>query len=222
MIDAKENELCNNVLDTQAYKMYTPELLAAWTSAFKETPPARVNLFGIVDVERYDPEVGILFIGRETNDWKDADFCEGKWFRQWLCRMTKCGGRDMDFTRNMWYNIGRWAMLLQNPDADLAQLAALKSEVLPAIGTIAFTNINKVRGKAQCGKKFWTLAKNPITGTVLQREIEILQPKIVVCCGTKWIFDQHVPDYPGKVVDMPHPGARKNKQEMLLRLKAQL
>lgn len=222
MIDAKENELCNNVLDTQVYKMYAPELLDVWAKAFDEKPPARVNLFGIVDVERYDPEVGILFVGRETNGWKDADFSNGNWFRQWLCRMTKCCGPNMDFTRNMWYNIGRWAMLLQNPDADIAQLAALKSEALPAIGSIAFTNINKVRGEAQSGKKFWKLAQDAVTGQVLRKEIAILQPKIVVCCGTKWIFDQHVPDYPGKVVDMPHPGARKNKQEMLLRLKAQL
>ena len=222
MIDAKENELRNSMLDSQVYKMYTPELLVAWAEAFGKKPPARVNLFGIVDAERYDPEVGILFIGRETNGWKNEDFSDGNWFRQWLCHMTQCCGRNMDFTRNMWYNIGRWVMLLREPQADIELLAALKSEALPAIGTIAFTNINKVRGKEQCGEEFWALAKNPTVGMVLRREIEILQPKIIVCCGTKWIFDQHMPDYPGKVIDMPHPGARKNKQKMLLRLREQI
>lgn len=66
------------------------------------------------------------------------------------------------------------------------------------------------------------MAKTSVVREVLQKEIEIINPKVIVCCGTGWVFDRCIQNYSGKVIYMPHPGARLNTKEMLVRLKKQI
>ena len=66
-----KNALINAKLKA-LYDEYTPAFLSAWSDAFEEAAPCRMNEFGIIDIRRYDPENGVLFIGRETNGWDDT------------------------------------------------------------------------------------------------------------------------------------------------------
>ena len=57
------------------------------------------------------------------------------------------GGDHISQHPNMWYNIGRWATLICGPSTSIDEIADMKASAISAIGMIAFTNINKVRGK---------------------------------------------------------------------------
>lgn len=221
MIDLKENELINIKLNT-LYKKFTPDFLEEWEKAFEKEAPPRINEFGVIDTEKYDADSGVLFIGKETNGW---DFSGGCLFRKWLEDITKDGFAKGSYVKKhpqIWYNVGRWSALMKYPDISVGELASLKGEVLPAIGNIAFTNINKVYGYKQSKDGYYRMASSGVAGEVLRQEIEIIKPKTVVCCGTGEIFLRHVKNYSGKVIFMPHPSARTNTEEMLAELKKQL
>ncbi len=216
MINKEINERINRELD-ELYKSCSAEFLAEWSCAFRDTAPDFLNNFGIVDEERYDSDNGILFIGKETNNFSHAHYRD--WL-VWLSRQTSIGGTDI--TPNMWYNAGRWACLAKYPERDVHDIAALKADALRFIGTIAFTNVNKVYGKNQSKEEYYRVALSDVAGKLLRREIEIIKPKTIVCCGTGDIFLRHVQGFGGKIIFMPHPGARKNTEAMLYRLKEQM
>ena len=223
MIDRDRNRKINAALST-LYEKYSAAYLTAYIKAFRdENPPERINEFGIIDEERYDADNGILFVAKETNDWDNKDFQNGYFFRKWMNSITKQGlsGHAKEFPL-MWYNIGRWVSLLDNPSQSIPSLAEEKSDAIKKIGTIAFTNINKVRGKEQAKNEYASLAYHDMSGMLLREELSIIQPKMIVCCGTYYEFAYHVRDFNGPVIAMPHSGARKNTITMLEQLRASL
>lgn len=224
MIDCKKNAQINAQLQA-LYEEYTADFLKEWSAAFQEKPPCRINEFGIIDEQRYDTHNGILFIGRETNDWSDKEYADGCLFRSWMGEITRnglAGHGHISLHPNMWYNVGRWTILLRSPSLKVEELAGMKPEAIHAIGTISFTNINKVRGKSRIGKEYYTLSHSAIVGEVLRREINIIRPKTIVLCGTEGPFHEHVQGFTGNVICMPHPGARKSTAAMLKELKRQM
>ena len=223
MIDRDRNRKINAALST-LYEKYSAAYLTAYIKAFRdENPPERINEFGIIDEERYDADNGILFVAKETNDWDNKDFQNGYFFRKWMNSITKQGlsGHAKEFPL-MWYNIGRWVSLLDNPSQSIPSLAEEKCDAIKKIGTIAFTNINKVRGKEQAKNEYASLAYHDMSGMLLREELSIIQPKMIVCCGTYYEFAYHVRDFNGPVIAMPHSGARKNTITMLEQLRASL
>lgn len=221
MIDAVYNRAINAKL-SKLYEEYRASCLAAYVEAFQDSnPPQRINEFGIVDEDRYDADRGVLFVAKETNGWCNEDYAAGVLFRAWLQDMTK-NGLSGHAKRHpiMWYNIGRWASFLDSPSQSMEELANKKTT--EKIGTLAFTNMNKVRGGSQSADSYWSLAYAPISGELLRKELEIIQPKVIVCCGTHREFLCHVPDFNGVVIHMPHPGARIRTKAMLEQLAAQL
>ena len=225
MIDQTENKRINSELQ-KVYKEQEEAFLDLWEASRKETDPKPrpfgVNVFGIIDPQRYDTDNGVLFIGKELNGWKDEDLREGCVFLTWMRDIAQTGVFPKGATPNMWYHIGRWAMLLSEPEAELSALASCKASALQQIGTIAFTNVNKVWGKNHVDKAFYKLAEDERALSLLRREIEILRPKTIVCCGTGWLVERVVPDYSGRLITMPHPGARKSTLGMLAQLREQL
>lgn len=224
MINAKDNALINARLRNE-YDATTENFLKLWSNAFDEKPPIRMNEFGIIDIHQYDTENGILFIGRETNGWDDEDYKNGCLFRDWMREISQDGldGRGhIKHHPNMWYNIGRWIMLLTEPGRPITSIANAKKEAIAAIGKIAFTNVNKVRGRNSSGKEYFQLATDPFVKELLKKEIEIINPKTIVCCGTaRPVFP--LPDnFSGEFYVMPHPGARKSKTDMLVDLNKQM
>ena len=216
MINKEANKRVNRELD-KLYKSCASEFLSEWSRAFTDTAPESINNFGIVDGEKYDADNGVLFIGKETNNFSHSQYRD--WLF-WLSRQSSLRGTNI--TPNMWYNVGRWAYLSKHPEKDVQNIAALKADALKFIGTIAFTNVNKVYGKSQSKEEYYRVATSDIAGSVLRQEIEIIKPKMIVCCGTGDIFLRHVPIFSGKIIFMPHPGARKNTEEMLRDLKNQI
>lgn len=223
MIDLDRNRKINAALSA-LYEEYCADYLTTYIQAFGDgNPPERINEFGIIDEERYDADNGILFVAKETNDWDNKDFQNGYFFRKWMNSITKQGlsGHAKEFPL-MWYNIGRWVSLLDNPSQNIPSLAEEKSDAIKKIGTIAFTNINKVRGKEQAKNEYASLAYHDMSGMLLREELSIIQPKMIVCCGTYYEFAYHVRDFNGPVIAMPHSGARKNTITMLEQLRASL
>lgn len=224
VINAKDNAVKNARL-AALYKKNTEEFLFAWSKAFMQPPPCRMNEFGIIDIHRYDADNGILFIGRETNGWSDEDYVDGCLFRRWMRDIAQNGLEGRGHIKrhpNMWYNIGRWAIFLKSPRQSIDDIIYVKDEAIRALGTIAFTNVNKIRGKSAIGKEYQKLIKTDIVKKLIQEEVAIIKPKVIVCCGT---WNQVAPllsEYDGKILDMPHPGARTSTRTMLQKLKEQL
>lgn len=222
-MDWDRNRKLNAALSA-LYEEYSAAYLTAYILAFGDVdPPERINEFGIIDEERYDADNGTLFIAKETNGWENENFQKGYFFREWMNSIAKRGlsGHAKKHPL-MWYNIGRWASLLDNPSQSIPALAEAKSEVIEKIGTVAFTNINKVRGKEQAKNEYASLAYHDMSGMLLREELSIIQPKMIVCCGTYYEFAYHVKDFNGPVIAMPHSGARKNTITMLEQLRASL
>ena len=217
MIDTAKNEEINRELRA-VYREHTAEFLWEYGRAFGQvdpTPPHRLNEFGIVDPAAYDTHRGRLFIAKETHGWSDADFAKGLLFRDWLSAIARQGlpqEEDSHVRRypRMWYDLGRWSLLLQDPAASLPQLASAKDKALAALGAIAYTNLNKVRGLAASRREYAQLAAAPVTGRVLRRELQLLRPRQVVLCGVKpEVFQRLAPEYEGRLLAMPHPASRR-------------
>lgn len=225
MIAPKTNKAINELLRKE-YKAATTELLAEWEKAFtSEIAPSRINEFGIIDEERYDADNGILFICRETNGWSNEDYESGCLFRGWMEDISRNGLEGRGHIKkhpNMWYNIGRWAALIQNPNTPVKEIASMKEAAIHAIGTIAFTNVNKVRGYNSSRGEYYQLAHSYNVGEIIKKEIEIIAPKIIVCCGTCRPVLKLIPKYEGKIIIMPHAGARKKTLDMLEDLYSQI
>lgn len=224
MVNLEKNKVINKMLATE-YASHKEALLDEWQRAFQEEPPCRINEFGIIDPERYDTDNGILFIGRETNGWDDEEFLSGCLFRGWMEEISKnglCGHGHIKKHPNMWYNIGRWIMLINDPSASLEEIAAEKENAIRAIGTIAFTNLNKIRGENASRGKYKQLIGYPTVEKILQKEVEIMAPKTIVCCGNARKVLSSLRDFEGKIIMMPHPGARMRTELMLQCLKDQL
>ncbi len=224
MIDINRNIQINAALSA-LYVKYSAPCLEAYRDAFSDpTPPCRINEFGIVDVSRYDADNGVLFLAKETNDWSNQEFEDGYYFREWMHRMSQEGvGWHEHIKRHptMWYNMGRWAMCLNDPNRDLSYIRSCANEAVLHLGTVAYTNVNKVRGYSSSGKEYWEMAMAPVSGELLRAELEVLKPKTVVCCGTHWLFCHHAPEFKGTVINMPHPGAYKSVLSMLESLREQ-
>lgn len=221
MVNATYNRDINARLSA-LYEEYRESYLAAYVEAFQDSdPPMRINEFGIVDEVCYNADKSILFVAKETNGWRNEDYAAGVLFRTWLQDMTR-HGLSGHARRHpiMWYNIGRWASFLDDPSQSIEKLAHEKT--VEKIGTVAFTNMNKVRGGSQSADSYWSLAHAAITGDLLKRELEIIQPKAIVCCGTYHEFQYHIPNFDGLVIRMPHPGARVHTEAMLKQLSSQL
>ena len=218
MIDVNKNQEINQKL-SEIYEKYSKAHIDAYVKAFNDTdPPCRMNEFGIIDIEKFDSDNAILFISKEKNGWSNEEFNNNIFFRNWLHNISKDGVAGKGHVQKhptMWYNIGRWAMFLNNPELDPEYIRWCKLEALNAIGTIAFTNINKVRGRNNSKNEYYTLAYTYNVGEILKEELAIIKPKIIVCCGTYDEFIYHAPEYKSIAIKMPHPTARKSCIKML-------
>lgn len=221
MINRIMNHQINDKL-SELYKRFTDRYLASYVEVFHDDdPPCRINEFGIIDEDRYDCDNGILIVAKETDGWSNEDYANGILFRGWMNDITHNGLHDHARRHPiMWYNMARWVSLIADPEQPLNELADLYP--IAEIGRVAYTNMNKVRGDTQSGLEYWQMATMDISGEILREEIAILQPKVIVCCGTYREFIHHIPNFDGVVIDMPHPGARKNKMDMLRTLASQL
>ena len=223
MINVAENKKKNCNLN-KLYEENTEKFLQAWNRHYDFKSPERINEFGIIDVENYDTDNGILFIAKETNGW---DYSKGKTFRSWvedMAKNNKVTGAIASKHPQIWYNLGRWAKFISNPKLDKSKLKEEKD--LSGLKSIAITNLNKAEGESVSGKAFWKLVEEDLVINILLQEIKIINPKTIVLCGIKKKYipqviqniDQNI-----KIIEMPHPSARNIKKlDMLVRLEKEM
>ena len=163
----------------------------------------------------------MLFVAKEPNgggdDWD---------FLKWLHAGARGGeliGRAKKYPTT-WYNIGRWASLIFNPKQDIKNLISQKSEALNEITKIAFTNVNKVKGGSSSKQSYNNLASSDIAVKVLSEEIKILEPHLIICCGTEYPVKEAISklDFHCPLIAMPHPADRTSKLYLIEKLKKQL
>lgn len=221
-MSAEKNKQINNAL-SQLYHENTEAFLSEWKKHYgNDGAPDRINEFGIVDPDTYDPENGILFIAKETNGW---DFSEGITFIPWLFGIARsCDFPESGIARKhpqVWYNIARWTKLILDPYTDQAALVKEKKKSLSSLKSIAFTNVSKVGGANSSRKAFWSLVEsmnneNSIVLEILKKEIEIISPKYIVLCGMKESYILKNIKTDAKILEMPHPSSRNVSKEMML------
>lgn len=230
MINIKLNKVINKKL-SELYIENTLEFLSVYKKSFDDIqPPDRINEFGIIDEKCYNTEKGILVIAKETHGWSNEDFERDLLFRDWLANISKnglMGNKHIEQHPTMWYNIGRWLLAINNPTVSAEYISELKHEIIPQLRTMAYTNINKVRGMGKSGTEYERVAYSDIAGIVLREEISIIKPKVIICCGTWRPFCHHLnydelENQGCKILCMPHPTCRRNNVEMLKDLRRQL
>lgn len=233
-IDLQKNLSVNTKLN-DLYNQKAQEHLALWAECFGEIPPNRINEFGIINPERYDSDNGILVVAKETNGWSNEAYEKGElfldWFRGLLHEVQTKGTFPASYADRSeckvkkhpttWYNIGRWVKLIQNPNADHSKLASETNSAFVALETVAFTNVNKVRGKNHSGSEYRKFSKQESVQELLQEEIRSINPQYILLCG---VHGELLGDSltSAKILSMPHPSARRSKIEMLGKLKEQL
>lgn len=239
MIKTEENIIINENLK-KLYKTHTKEYLRMWSNHFykKSGCQCRLNEFGIIDPEKFDAEKRILVIGKETRNW---DYSYEKTFREWLYYLSSPSadlkGKDGTKYPRMWYNIGKWAKLICNPELQIKDnfknLSNEKKDALEGLSYIAFTNINKVNGGSSSGESYRYLSEDSLAISLIIQEIELLKPNYIILCDKKFkekLFDKQYKDNTAlkkcienkRVYIMPHPAARKSNLKMLEELKSQL
>lgn len=227
MIDVNKNIETNKKLKS-LYKEYTVDFLEMWQKIYEEEAPCRINEFGIIDPEKYDSDNGILIICRETNGWNNQDFANNCLFLDWIRNITINGLSSEKGTvkkhPKIWYNIGRMAEIING--ITIEEALKHKSEALKAVGTVAYTNINKVRGKEKSGKAYWSLFNEKLTTELLIKEIEIIKPKYIILCDKYYdklsATNTDIECSPtlleclqnNRLIIMPHPSSRMNLEKM--------
>ena len=226
MVNKDKNRVINSQLKA-LYKEYTDEFLEVYSRAYECDRPCKINEFGIVDIDTYDADNGVLFVSKESNGWSDDDFRRDYSYRLWLYEIVHNGlSAAKEHTKRnplFLYNLGRWSAVIHDRSNSISELCFKKSEVLPYISRIAYTNINKVKGENVSGRQYSEISKSDVAQMVIKKEIEIISPKIIVCCGTyETLKDYGINEFDSKAVKMPHLSCRKNIGKLLNCLQEQL
>ena len=234
MSDVKKNIKINEEL-RKLYAKNTEKHLDIWKECCGEKAPRCINEFGIIDVERYDSEEGILVIGRETNgdSWYKNDF--DVIFTDWLREISKKIG-ILPGRPNIWYNTARYIMTVRGEKEK--SLTCDNEDLLSVLGTIAFTNINKVGGGSSSGKAYWEMYKQADIIRLIVEEIEIIKPKYIILCDkyfAKFLTEKNLCELKvekytalkkcidnNRLIVAYHPSARMSKEKMLNKIEKQL
>lgn len=221
MKDPKQNAEISRQLH-ELYQKAGPELRKAFREANNGREAPGMIEYGIVDENAYDAQNGILIVLKEANDWSAEDFRKRVTYTEYVRDLI-----DEEHPRSaMWYNLGRWVSVIRKPDRPTDEVAELYEDAVQELRSVAFTNVNKVTGGASVKKAYYKMAQSKAALDTLREEIRILDPKIVLFCGTAWLLGADGLDQlraeGRKVLDMWHPGAFKSKAMMIDAVKQQL
>jgi len=129
---------------------------------------------GILNQAKFDNEKRVLFVLKETNGYSKP-----------LMELLKDGPRHQ-----MWHTLSRWAFGILNPDSKFESLT--KSDMNEALHKIAVINIKKIPGKA-VAKRNELLDAVKRDNKFLLEQIENLNPKIIIACGTFFALKDIIP-----------------------------
>ena len=129
---------------------------------------------GILNEDKFDKDQRVLFILKETNGYSKP-----------LQELLKDGPRHQ-----MWFTLSRWAFGILNPDRPFHTLS--KAEIKEAIQRVAVINIKKIPGKA-VAKPSELLDAVERDNNFLLEQIENLNPRIIITCGTFFAVKNIIP-----------------------------
>lgn len=187
------------------------ELMSAWEEAFPEG--WHFNHDGVISKESWDSSgKRVLFILKETNKAKQ--------------NVVTAINRAIEVKKSGWWRgkvlrrVGRWAYGIQNYDGVVPPLKDAKLNEKNAIKNIAYINIRKTSGSAATNKKAFDTHASEFAPFV-RRQVELMEPDIVVLCGTysqvkRYVFpeiekvSERVHVHEGVVfINAFHPAARE-------------
>ncbi len=142
------------------------------------------NEDGIIDIDAWKKaNRKILFLLKETNDYPGSisDLIKISWD---------------EFPKNVYRNCARWAYTLLNSSKNFIPSFADSEVNLEQLGKktlypVAIMNIKKLTGKPNADmEKIEQFAKSD--STYIQKEIEIINPEIIVCGNTFYMLQSHI------------------------------
>ncbi|EMP56620.1 hypothetical protein MSNKSG1_04776 [Marinobacter santoriniensis NKSG1] len=146
----------------------------AWEGAFPEG--WHFNHDGVISKDNWDSSgKRVLFVLKETNKAKQ--------------NVVTAINRAIEVKKSGWWRgkvlrrVGRWAYGLQNYDGVVPPIKDAKLNEKSAIKSIAYINIRKTAGKARTNRKTFDAHANEYASFV-RRQVELINPDIVVLCGT--------------------------------------
>lgn len=115
--------------------------------------------------------------GRDTGEGRTVDECEF-WFKQCVCN-------DNNLGKNIFKRIAEIQKVINRLDGNTPRREVLKE--------VAYMNINKRGGHSSVN---WPVLNNYAKKyrDEIMEEIAIIQPDIIVCCGTYWTLIDNVYD----------------------------
>lgn len=129
---------------------------------------------GIISEALYDTaSKKILFIAKEPNDPKPIE--------TWDFRILWRDQFKYPFT----YRIAEWAYGLLNDFPAYDELWIDRSKLIQALHSIAFMNVKRIGGGAKSKEKE-IYTHTQMNKSFLLREIEIIQPEIIILCLSWW------------------------------------
>ena len=139
---------------------------------------------GIVDEENFGkdiPEVVFLLKDANVTSDEDSDVC---------ANLLATAKGEKDFLK-MWKVLCMWAKIMENPDIRFEDCCTdkgdINDEIRAYLSQIAVVNLSKEHGKDvnnqdELNAKLVSSVKKYYDFT--RREIRVINPSIVVCCGT--------------------------------------
>lgn len=159
------------MINTEHYKSELKKIIDAYEKIYCERTSYLIT-DGIVDTEQYE---GILFLLKEaysTEEKKDTwDLCK------WLAAVKPI---------RLWNHVAKWVRGLCNTTVDRVEPYVrwiTEEEGREALRKIAVINVKKIDGKSGSDRDD-LMGFVEANAELLRREIELVQPKIIVCGNT--------------------------------------
>ncbi|MCP8687156.1 hypothetical protein [Marinobacterium sedimentorum] len=155
------------------------DLMDAWRKQFEANnrdKPRPFNLDGVVSEEHWEMAPRkVLFVLKETNSRRQQDI------REAILRSSqkKTGWHKGKVLRR----VGRWAYGLTHYDGEIPDFTQAKKSQFQAPLSIAYLNLRKTSGGARTNAK--ALERDVrVYAEYTRQQIELINPEIVVLCGT--------------------------------------
>lgn len=193
------------------------ELIAQWKELASEDSD-HFNDDGVIcDKAWNQSKKKVLFILKETNDYKGS-------ISKLIYDAVTVRPKSKLWARPTFHNIGRWAYGLLNYSDCKVSYKKANDERKKALLSCAFINIKKTTGGRTATK---AVEKSAIKhSSLLKKQIDLLQPDIIVFGGTYKIIKDHVLPELTKVayrvhkynnvvcINANHPACTKKRKEI--------
>lgn len=194
-----------------------PDLLSAWKQSV-ENENCHFNEDGIISDDHWcTTNLKVLFVLKETNQAKQNIISAINYAIE---NKKSCWWRGKVLSR-----VGRWAYGLQNYNEQPIDFTCADKKKKTAIPAIAYINLRKSNGGSRTKARPFDQHVNKYSNLIKQ-QIELINPDVIVLCGTykpikKHVFPElnkksfRVHEFENKIfINAWHPACRKKANEV--------